>query len=190
MSGTKYIIFQYEFHKHREYRAGQQCVQLQHRNRNKVYILRWRQNEGDGVSNHRRLYCLPNRLFSRRSNKTSKLRVTGLCVGNLPVTGEFPVQRASNAKNVSIWWRHHEFNDCCVVYNAYRLTCGTPDYHQDNCDYQYRLHHCRDSRNDWLRVRVSAQFINSQTPALLRKFHVVVHLRSNCLTTDSQSQAL
>ena len=43
----------------------------------------------------------------RRSKKMSKLRVTGLCEGNLPVTGEFPSQRASNADNVSIWWRHH-----------------------------------------------------------------------------------
>ena len=39
--------------------------------------------------------------------KTSKLRVTGLCVGNSPVTGEFPSQRVSNAENVSIWRRHH-----------------------------------------------------------------------------------
>ena len=38
----------------------------------------------------------------RRSKKTSKLRVTGLCVGNSPVTGEFPTQMASNAENVSI----------------------------------------------------------------------------------------
>ena len=37
----------------------------------------------------------------------SKLRVTGLCVGNSPGTGEFPAQMASNAENVSIWWRHH-----------------------------------------------------------------------------------
>ena len=27
--------------------------------------------------------------------------------GNSPVTGEFPAQRASNAENISIWWRHH-----------------------------------------------------------------------------------
>ena len=27
--------------------------------------------------------------------------------GNSPVTGEFSSQRASNAENVSIWWRHH-----------------------------------------------------------------------------------
>ena len=30
------------------------------------------------------------------------------CVGNSPGTGEFPAQRASNAENVSIWWRHHD----------------------------------------------------------------------------------
>ena len=42
--------------------------------------------------------------------KTSKLRVTGLCAGNLSVTGEFPAQRASTAENVSTWWRHHM---CC-----------------------------------------------------------------------------
>ena len=39
--------------------------------------------------------------------KTSKLRVTGLCVGNSPVTGEFPAQMVSNAENVSIWGRLH-----------------------------------------------------------------------------------
>ena len=46
----------------------------------------------------------------RRSKKTSKLRVTGLCAGNSPETGEFPAQRASNAENGSIWWRHHVFD--------------------------------------------------------------------------------
>ena len=29
--------------------------------------------------------------------------------GNSPVTGEFPAQMASNAENVSIWWRYHVF---------------------------------------------------------------------------------
>ena len=49
-----------------------------------------------------------NRLFMRRSKKTSKLHITGLCAGNSPVTGEFPAQMASKAENVSIWWRHHD----------------------------------------------------------------------------------
>ena len=37
----------------------------------------------------------------------SKLRVTGLCEMHSPVTGEFPAQRASNAENAQIWWRHY-----------------------------------------------------------------------------------
>ena len=39
--------------------------------------------------------------------KPSKLCVAGLCTGKSPETGEFPAQMASNAENVSIWWRHH-----------------------------------------------------------------------------------
>ena len=69
--------------------------------------LQWRHNGCDGVSNHQPDDCSLNRLFRRRSKKTSKLRVTCLCAGISPATGEFPAQMASNAKNVSIWWRHH-----------------------------------------------------------------------------------
>ena len=46
--------------------------------------LHWRHNDNDGVSNHQPHGCLLNRLFGRRSKKTSKLRVTGLCAGNSP----------------------------------------------------------------------------------------------------------
>ena len=46
--------------------------------------LLWRHNGRDGVSNHQPHDCLLNRLFRRRSKQTSKLRVTGLCVGNSP----------------------------------------------------------------------------------------------------------
>ena len=69
--------------------------------------LLWCHNGCDGVSNHQLHDCLLNRLFRCKSKKTSKLRVTGLCAGNSPVTGEFPAQMNSNAKSVSIWWRHH-----------------------------------------------------------------------------------
>ena len=64
-------------------------------------------NEHDGISNHQRLDGLLNCLFRRRSKNTSKLHITGLCAENSPVTDEFPSQRASNAENVPIWWRHH-----------------------------------------------------------------------------------
>ena len=72
-----------------------------------LFSLRWRHNDHAGVSNHQPHGCLLNRLFRRKSKKTSKLRVTGLCAGNSPGTGEFPAQMASYAENVSIWWRHH-----------------------------------------------------------------------------------
>ena len=70
--------------------------------------LQRRHNERGGVSNPRRLYCLHNRILMHKSKKISKLRVTGLCAWNSLVTGEFSAQRASNAENVSIRWRHHE----------------------------------------------------------------------------------
>ena len=71
--------------------------------------LRWRHNGRDGISNHQPHDCLLNRLFRRRSKKTSKLRVTGLWVGNSPVP-----QMASNAENVSISWRHDETSKVCI----------------------------------------------------------------------------
>ena len=79
--------------------------------------LQWRHTERYGVSNHQPHDCLLKRLFRCGSKKTSRLRVTGLCEWNSPVTGEFPAQRASNAENVSIWWCHHalalqQSNDC------------------------------------------------------------------------------
>ena len=72
-----------------------------------IYVMEDHANGRDGVSNHQSHNCLCNRLFRRRSKKTSKLGVTGLCAGNSPVTGEFPTQRASYAKNATIWWCHH-----------------------------------------------------------------------------------
>ena len=72
------------------------------------FSLQWRHNGSDNVSKKQPHDCFLNRLFRRRSKKTSKPRVTGLCAGNSPGTGEFPAQMASNAENVSIWWRHHE----------------------------------------------------------------------------------
>ena len=74
------------------------------------YCISMTSYERDSVSNHQPHHCLLNSLFRGRSKKTSKLRVTGLCSGNSPATGEFPAQKASNAENVSIWWRHYASN--------------------------------------------------------------------------------
>ena len=42
------------------------------------------------------------------ADQRNHIRVTGLCAGNSPETGEFHAQMASNAENVSTWWRQHE----------------------------------------------------------------------------------
>ena len=89
--------------------------------------LQWCHNQRDGVSNHLRLDCLLNRLFWCRSKKTSKLRVTGLCEGNSPVTGTFSAQRASNTEIASIWWRHHvevSLWHVFILNGAYRFRHG------------------------------------------------------------------
>ena len=78
-------------------RNGKSCLSL-HR----------RHNDHDGVSNHQPHGSLLNRLFRRRSKKTSKLRVTGLCVGNSPGPVNSPHKGPVTRKNVSIWWRHHD----------------------------------------------------------------------------------
>ena len=83
----------------------------------KCITLQWSHNECDGISNRQPYDCLLRCLVRRRSKKTSKLRITGLCEGNSPVTGEFPAQRASNSEKVSIWWCHHDPCMKLVQYN-------------------------------------------------------------------------
>ena len=84
--------------------------------------LQWRHNDLDGVSNHQPQDSFLMHVF--RSKKISTLRVTCLCEGNSPVTGECLAQRASNAENVSIWWRHH-----VILLGLYSIS-GKTSYHQ------------------------------------------------------------
>ena len=79
---------------------------LNHQNDNTTLL--WRNNGPVSVSNHQPHDCLLNRLFRRRSKNTSKLRVTGLCAGNSPGTGEFPAHWPATRKcfhlMTSSWW--------------------------------------------------------------------------------------
>ena len=59
-----------------------------------------------GISNHRQLHCLLNRLFRHTPKKIAKLLVSGFCEGN-PLSGGLSSQGASNTENVSIWWCLH-----------------------------------------------------------------------------------
>ena len=109
--------------------------------------LQWRDNRRDSVSNQQPHDCLLNLLF--RSKKTSKLRVTGLCAGNSPGTGELPAQMASNEEDVSIWWRHHPF--CLIVVHKEILaeTVTTNDFVRISTDanslWAYTINYCQTS---------------------------------------------
>ena len=98
-----------------------------------LYLIsfKWRHRERDGVSNPQPHDCLLNRLFRCRPKKTSKLRVTGLCVGISQVTCEFAAQRVSNAENVSIlmtsswlWQRQDTASVWITIPNSHIITIG------------------------------------------------------------------
>ena len=63
-----------------------------------ISALQWHYDEHGGVSNHQPHHRLLNRLFRRKSRKTSKLRVTGFCAGNSPVASGFTAQRPVTRK--------------------------------------------------------------------------------------------
>ena len=86
------------------------------------FSLLWHHNGCDSVSNHQPHDWLLNRLFRHRSKTTSKLRVTGLCAGNSPRTGEFPAQMASDAENVSIWWLHPVLGIACTRGKMWKMS--------------------------------------------------------------------
>ena len=84
-----------------------------------VYTLRalplhWRHNGRDGVANHQRLDYSFSCLFRRRSKKTSKLRVTGLCVGGIH---RWPVNSSHKG---TVTRKMFPFGDA-IVYTCNRL---------------------------------------------------------------------
>ena len=60
--------------------------------------ITWRHNEAIAYQVTGISIFLLNRLFRRKSKKTSKLSVTCLCEGESPVTDEFPAQRPVTRK--------------------------------------------------------------------------------------------
>ena len=81
-----------------------------------------------------------------RSKKTAKLRVTGLCAGNSPVTGEFPAEKARNARDVSIWW--------CHLDNLPLATYGCQATSDNDC---WPVMHLRCQKNGFCGLAMSTQ---------------------------------
>ena len=99
--------------------------------------LQWRHNERDGISHHRRLDCLLNRLFRHRSKKTSKLCITGLCEGFIPSLNKLLDKQSSCqwfdtswcSCDVAVMWL--DLMQCasgirlflCLAYRLYIFSC-------------------------------------------------------------------
>ena len=73
-----------------------------------VTTLQWRRNGRNGVSNHQLHHCLfiYSGADQRKHQSSASLAF---------LAGKFPTQMASNAGNVSIWWRHHN-KSCYRIY--------------------------------------------------------------------------
>ena len=77
----------------------------------KLPTLQWRHNERGGVSNHRRLDWPFVQAQIKENIKAPRY---------WPLWGESNWQRVSNAKNVSIWWRHREHdNSLCSQWRKF-----------------------------------------------------------------------
>ena len=88
-------------------------------------ILQWRHNERHAVSNNQCLDCLLRRLFRRKSQKTSKLSVTGLCEGIHPWLVNSPHKGPVTRKMFP-------FDDVILIcgVTVYRMNCA-----QEKCLY-------------------------------------------------------
>ena len=130
------------------------------RSNDKKLALRWRHNEPDGVSDHQPHDCLLNPLFGRRSKKTSKLRVTGLCAGNSPGTGEFSAQRPVTRKMFPF--------DDVIMGSFSSLRWVVPDWNIPPRQRQGNTFACHCCfLDDWGQVDVN---INFQVPNMQRTY--------------------
>ena len=89
-----------------------------------------------------------------------------LCEGNSPVTGEFPAERASNAENASIWWRHHASGKQTITWTNVDLV--------QNIRWSYQEIMCESINNSLPKP--------SLIPIKLPENSVQRHIRSRCIT--------
>ena len=165
-TGTKYYEIgpnQWKSWKWSFYRARAECCTTRP---HMTTSLLWRPNGRGGVPDHQPHDCLLNRLFRRRSKKTSKLRVTGLCAGNSPGIGEFPAQMASNAEMFP-------FDDVIMIgilYRAQQSYCNAPCKISKRFDTSERMAWRTRFRGIWVKMKI--RWISY----IARHFDLMVHV--------------
>ena len=134
--------------------------------------LQWRHNERDVVSNHQPHDCLLNCLFRRRSKKTSKFRVTGLCAGihRSPVNPphKWPVTRKMFPFDDVIMQYGRSTNDLAIEIRLWVTTATL-------------LHHCELKINGQIKrlcINVSISYLKPGTAYSRWKQHHVSRFES------------
>ena len=69
--------------------------------------LQWRHNGRDGVSDHQPYDCSLNCIFKEQIKENSQSAASQASVREIHRWPVNSLTKTSNAKNVSIWWRHH-----------------------------------------------------------------------------------
>ena len=153
------------------------------------FTLQWSSNEWDGISNHQSHDCLLKCLFRRRSEKTSKLWVTGLCEWNSLVTSEFPSQRASNVENhfhlMTSSWHEGVLPNRPNRGQAMCRRIGELGHHQDSAN--GLLHaQCQAITNaDWSLVKSSDIHIRAISQQMPQPSITKICLKMTCLKFHS-----
>ena len=145
--------------------------------------LRWRHNGHVGVSNHQLHDCLHNCSFRRRSKKTSKFRVNGLCIHRWPVNSphKWPVT-----------WKMFPFDDFIMLQWLYmRVIKSQPrqmfgqHFAQSNDKQEKCEIHCtgplwgRSTGDHWIRIPKNSRCSYDYDVCLLTVF-TLIHLLAHC----------
>ena len=130
--------------------------------------LQWRHNGHDGVSNHQPHNCLLNRLFRRRSQKTSKLRVTDLCTGNSPVNSphKWPVTRKMFPLDDVILWRsgNLRMSDLQLCSVRHNIKCMLYIFILSSFIWFQELYNVPYEHIDWSRQRNNVSWADLYSP--------------------------
>ena len=138
--------------------------------------LHWRHNDQDGVSNHQPHGCLLNRLFGRRSKKTSKLRVTGLCARWIPRTkgqwrGKCFHLMTSSWDVLNVWWRSSL--GICIWYYHKSKTINQRVTHLSNLMLFHRhMYHMYQNAPDCRQQEISLNYIEISVILPLVYFYI------------------
>ena len=116
--------------------------------KSEIIRLQWCRNERNGVSNHRRLDCLRNRLFGRGSKKYLSTASLAFMRG----IHRWPLTKGQWRGSDSIWWCHHYI--VAIWYKAHQnektyLVSHKPCksvYHQKKTCFiiEHNIHYCNE----------------------------------------------